>query len=728
MAQYTERLWTQTKDTEQLTFVAGVDLPFRELVKESAPNSDVMIIATASDAIGYVISPKGALAGQKVDIQMLYGSGSGGSGSLPLTTNSITGDGQLGTEIQLVNDQLTPGVLEYYGTDASGTKGFYSLPSGSSGVNTFTPGTNVTNTGTASDPIANACTTSLLFQGVITDTITSDINNWNPAGLSTASKIVIEGAGNFKITGLQGGSDGRFLILQNNSSAPITLSPADVLSLPQNWFLSEANIPVVIENNGIAILTYQAGIVNKWYVLNRANRILRIDLATAQSYQTPSGGSVDGQMYEIIDPPAPFTSFYTWGIKDPSFLSNHLANTGYGYINTVGGQLYAEAKFDDSYTNLVECYIPQFNIKATATSGYGYNCITQMANLGSVTISNCIFDDCNLEFNSFTAMISDCNFRNANITMNSEGCTILSTNVTMGLGSGVNTEFVLEEAYVSGCTIAFGTFDIKGQILNSFFGQSSDIKTEIGCLINSCTFENSNIVQMQRDCVLEFSTFDTNSNLKTLSDIANLNSIVLENGASLNTGPNSGSVYVRSKISNCVFTGPQNLTDCYINNYGNSIDASTVTNMTNVYVDWQASTIIFPAFDIANKTITLDKSTYEYDLDITGLTSIDMTTLGYDWVGVWNLTSSNSTETISQVILSYADSIIDYTFKPITSGLDVTFTTTTSALAGNDDILLEGGSNITLQCQACNGGIISDFLVLKRSNNVNRSVHNSLLP
>ena len=161
MAQYTERLWTQTKDTEQLTFVAGVDLPFRELVKESAPNSDVMIIATASDAIGYVISPKGALAGQKVDIQMLYGSGSGGSGSLPLTTNSITGDGQLGTEIQLVNDQLTPGVLEYYGTDASGTKGFYSLPSGSSGVNTFTAGTNVTNTGTASDPIANACTQSL---------------------------------------------------------------------------------------------------------------------------------------------------------------------------------------------------------------------------------------------------------------------------------------------------------------------------------------------------------------------------------------------------------------------------------------------------------------------------------------------------------------------------------------------------------------------------------------
>ena len=108
---------------------------------------------------------------------------------------------------------------------------------GGGGVNTFTAGTNVTNTGTASDPIANACTTSLLFQGVITDTITSDINNWNPAGLSTASKIVIEGAGNFKITGLQGGSDGRFLILQNNSSNKITLMPADVSSSAQNWLV-----------------------------------------------------------------------------------------------------------------------------------------------------------------------------------------------------------------------------------------------------------------------------------------------------------------------------------------------------------------------------------------------------------------------------------------------------------------------------------------------------------
>lgn len=88
MAQYTERLWTQTKDTEQLTFIAGVDLPYRELVKESGPNTNIMVVATTADAIGYVLSPKGVLAGEKVDIQMLYGSPGGGGGG---GVQSVTG-------------------------------------------------------------------------------------------------------------------------------------------------------------------------------------------------------------------------------------------------------------------------------------------------------------------------------------------------------------------------------------------------------------------------------------------------------------------------------------------------------------------------------------------------------------------------------------------------------------------------------------------------------------
>lgn len=130
MAQYTEREWTQTKDTEQLTFIAGVNLPYRELVKESGPNTNIMVVATTVDAIGYVLSPKGAIAGEKVDIQMLSGGTGAAPGTSVLTTNSVVGDGTLGNEIQLENDDAAPGPDEYYGTDAGGVKGYHPLPTG----------------------------------------------------------------------------------------------------------------------------------------------------------------------------------------------------------------------------------------------------------------------------------------------------------------------------------------------------------------------------------------------------------------------------------------------------------------------------------------------------------------------------------------------------------------------------------------------------------------------
>ena len=142
MAQYTERLWTQTKDTEQLTFIAGADLPFRELVKETGPNTNIVIVAAdQSEAIGYVLSPKGALAGQKVDIHMLSsGTSTPGTGtvtdveginSVVTTPSPITGSGT----VELVNDDPAPAPDSYYGTDGIGTKGFFPLPPGGSGSN-----------------------------------------------------------------------------------------------------------------------------------------------------------------------------------------------------------------------------------------------------------------------------------------------------------------------------------------------------------------------------------------------------------------------------------------------------------------------------------------------------------------------------------------------------------------------------------------------------------------
>lgn len=66
--------------------------------------------------LGGVISP-----GPKI--------GSGGSVTINVA-DSIQGDGSVGSPLELVGDASSPGANTYYGTNGSGTKGFYSLPAG----------------------------------------------------------------------------------------------------------------------------------------------------------------------------------------------------------------------------------------------------------------------------------------------------------------------------------------------------------------------------------------------------------------------------------------------------------------------------------------------------------------------------------------------------------------------------------------------------------------------
>ena len=50
------------------------------------------------------------------------------------TINSVTGGGSLSGDltIQLENDELSPGAMEYYGTDYDGVKGYHMIPVGGS--------------------------------------------------------------------------------------------------------------------------------------------------------------------------------------------------------------------------------------------------------------------------------------------------------------------------------------------------------------------------------------------------------------------------------------------------------------------------------------------------------------------------------------------------------------------------------------------------------------------
>lgn len=82
--------------------------------------------------------------------------------STVVTRYSVTGDGSVGAPVELVGDVAAPGSSKYYGTDASGSRGFYDLPASADdnyvdGM-TFDEGTRVltlTRTGTLPDLTAN---------------------------------------------------------------------------------------------------------------------------------------------------------------------------------------------------------------------------------------------------------------------------------------------------------------------------------------------------------------------------------------------------------------------------------------------------------------------------------------------------------------------------------------------------------------------------------------------
>lgn len=60
--------------------------------------------------------------------------------------------------------------------------------------------------------------------GVISPSISADQNDWNPTSLSTASRIRVTATGALRnITGLQGGSNGRLMIIHNIGSLPVVL-------------------------------------------------------------------------------------------------------------------------------------------------------------------------------------------------------------------------------------------------------------------------------------------------------------------------------------------------------------------------------------------------------------------------------------------------------------------------------------------------------------------------
>lgn len=102
------------------------------------------------------------------------------------TDMSVTGDGSAGTPVKLVNDEATPGNSKYYGTNASGAKGYHALPSAEDNYvddatfDKVSRDLTLTRTGILDDLVVNipCCNPLDMIEGVVTNVKYGYLYNW----------------------------------------------------------------------------------------------------------------------------------------------------------------------------------------------------------------------------------------------------------------------------------------------------------------------------------------------------------------------------------------------------------------------------------------------------------------------------------------------------------------------------------------------------------------------
>lgn len=105
--------------------------------------------------------------------------------------------------------------------------------------------------------------TAFALLGDITPSqITSDQNDYNPTGLSTASILRLSSDAARALTGLQGGSDGRVLHIYNVGSFNITLTNASASSSAANRFDFGASIVI---GAGQGVILYYDSTASRWH-------------------------------------------------------------------------------------------------------------------------------------------------------------------------------------------------------------------------------------------------------------------------------------------------------------------------------------------------------------------------------------------------------------------------------------------------------------------------------
>jgi len=122
----------------------------------------------------------------------------------------------------------------------------------------------VTTSGTAATTLIQGSSSFALTGDISPSQLTSNTNDWNPTGWSTASTIRFSTDASRNITGLAGGADGRIAILNNIGSQNGVIKDEDSNSTAGNRFALSAD--VTIGGDSTAVFQYD-GTSSRWRLL-----------------------------------------------------------------------------------------------------------------------------------------------------------------------------------------------------------------------------------------------------------------------------------------------------------------------------------------------------------------------------------------------------------------------------------------------------------------------------
>lgn len=140
----------------------------------------------------------------------------------------------------------------------------------------------MSSTGTVFNTKADFQSAFILSSDTSPTQITADQNDYNPATLATVARLRLDASAAWNITGLQGGSDGRIIIIDNIGAFNITLKNSDAGSSTSNRFLFTADL--VLAPNESVTLVYD-GTSTKW----RAVGVGRVSSGGGSSYTFSTG-------------------------------------------------------------------------------------------------------------------------------------------------------------------------------------------------------------------------------------------------------------------------------------------------------------------------------------------------------------------------------------------------------------------------------------------------------